>query len=260
MDGIQLAPDELARLLSARPVETANVVSELQHTVRSEDDLLDLLEKTTDLAVRLIDGVDWAGVTAQFDDRPFTAARTDPRAQSVDDVQYALDDGPCLRAMRSSEIVAMSAAAVRREFPGLASAAQHSLVGSFLAAPLVAGGESIGALNLYSVSDSGFDAIDQDFVAVLVGCATRGLTEYATLHSVEILAAQLQQAMHNRAPIEQAKGILMAAHQLCAEDAFALLRDQSMKRNIKLHDIAVEFVAENAGEPARTAGADTTPR
>ncbi len=245
-DGIQLAPDELRRLLAARPKQAADVIYALQHPIRTEYDVIDLLETVTHLAVDLIDGADWAGVTAQFDSSPFTAASTHARVQSVDDVQYALDDGPCLRAMRSRKVVAMSAADVRSEFPDLASAAQQSQVGSFLAAPLGAHGESVGALNLYSQADAGFDGIDEDFIAILSGCADRGLSEYATTHSAETLAAQLHQAIQNRAPIEQAKGILMAVHQISPEEAFGMLREQSMRGNVKLHDLAVSFVAENA--------------
>ncbi len=254
MDGIQLAPDELSRLVAERPREAADVLHELQRPVRSEDDLLDLLEITTHLAVRLIDGADWAGVTAQFGARPFTASCTHDCVQAVDEVQYALDDGPCLRAMRQYAVVSMSAAAVRRLWPALAGAAQRHEVGSFLAAPMSADGESIGALNLYSADANAFNGIDQDFIALLVGCASRGLTEYATVHSAETLVAQLHEAIHNRAPIEQAKGILMAVHQVGPEDAFAVLREQSMQRNVKLRDLAVDFVAETAGiDPAVTA-------
>ena len=247
MNGIQLAPDELSRLVAERPKETAGVLHGLQRPVRSENDLLDLLEITTHLAVRLIDGADWAGVTAQFGARPFTASRTHERVQAVDDAQYALDDGPCLRAMRQYAVVSMSAAAVRQAWPDFAGAAQDHEVGSFLAAPMLADGESIGALNLYSADANAFDGTDQDFIALLVGCASRGLTEYATVHSAETLVAQLHEAIHHRAPIEQAKGILMAVHQLGPEDAFAVLREQSMQRNVKLRDLAVDFVADSAG-------------
>lgn len=245
MDGFQLASNDLARLLAARPKEVAEALHELPDSVQTIDELLDLLDTTTHLAVGLIDGADWAGVTAQLDGGPFTAARTNPRVQSIDEVQYALDDGPCLRALRRNEIVVMSADEVLREFPQFAAAAQCSKVGSFLAAPLSAEGNAIGALNLYSASADGFDSVDEDFVALLSSAAGRALTAYVSLHSARVLATQLQQALRTRAPIEQAKGILMAVHRLGADDAFALLRSESMKRNLKLYDLAVAFVAEN---------------
>lgn len=248
MPGIQLAADELSRLVAARPKETADVLHQLQHPIRSEEDLLDLLGRTTHLAVELIDGADWAGVTAQFGADPFTASRTHERVQSVDDVQYALDDGPCLRALRQSEVVAMSATMVHQEFPELFSVAQRHDVGSFLAAPMSANGESIGALNLYSADEAAFESADQGFMTLLVGCASRGLSEYALVHSTEILEAQLHQAILHRAPIEQAKGILMAVRQIGPDDAFTVLREESMRRNIKLRDLAVDFVADTAGQ------------
>ncbi|WP_164860603.1 GAF and ANTAR domain-containing protein [Rhodococcus sp. X156] len=254
-NGIHLASDELGRLLAARPKEMADVLSTLRHPVHTNDDLLDLLTATAHLAVRLIDGADWSGVTAQFDKSAFTAALTDERVQAVDDAQYHLDDGPCLQAMRTCSVVCMSARDVQREFPAMAEPARAAGVHSFLAAPLVAEGVAIGALNLYSAEEHGFEGTDQDFIAALVEHAGRGLTEYATVHSANQLAAQLQHSIQTRAPIEQAKGILMAVHQIGPDAAFEVLRERSMKQNIKLRDVAISFIAEIAAATATSESA-----
>lgn len=61
----------------------------------------------------------------------------------------------------------------------------------------------------------------------------------------------LQDALARRAPIEQAKGILMAVHRITADEAFALLVERSQRANRKVHDIALEFVHEMAELPDR---------
>lgn len=58
-----------------------------------------------------------------------------------------------------------------------------------------------------------------------------------------------QDALARRAPIEQAKGILMAIHRIGADEAFALLVDRSQRTNRKVHDIAREFVHEMSHLP-----------
>jgi len=52
----------------------------------------------------------------------------------------------------------------------------------------------------------------------------------------------LQGAFGRRAVIEQAKGILMAVHAIDADDAFALLRNQSQRTGHKLVDVATSSV------------------
>lgn len=56
-----------------------------------------------------------------------------------------------------------------------------------------------------------------------------------------------------RAPIEQAKGILMAVHQITADAAFDLLRAQSQRSNTRLRDLAASFVATQARQPITSA-------
>ncbi|OZD01778.1 hypothetical protein CH275_18420 [Rhodococcus sp. 06-235-1A] len=56
------------------------------------------------------------------------------------------------------------------------------------------------------------------------------------------LPDDVQTALSQRAPIEQAKGMLMAMHRISADAAFALLVDRSQGTNRKLRDIAQELV------------------
>jgi AmiR/NasT family two-component response regulator len=55
-------------------------------------------------------------------------------------------------------------------------------------------------------------------------------------------AEQLRAAMESRAPIEQAKGILVATWHCDPDRAFALLLDMSNHTNVKLRDLALRLV------------------
>ena len=64
----------------------------------------------------------------------------------------------------------------------------------------------------------------------------------------------LQQRTATMPEIEQAKGALMLAYGLTADDAFALLRSYSQNRNVKLRDIAA-WLTENLDTVPRCAAA-----
>jgi hypothetical protein len=60
-------------------------------------------------------------------------------------------------------------------------------------------------------------------------------------------AGQLREAMQSRAPIEQAKGILMARRGVDSETAWAELKRSSQEENIKLRDLAAALVRLTGG-------------
>ena len=104
----------------------------------------------------------------------------------------------------------------------------------------------MGALNLYSETEAGYDSAARDVAcgfADQLGVAVASVT----LHSESYeLAQQLQQAMESRAVIEQAKGILMGAQRCSPDDAFQILVRASQNQNRKLRAIAAEIVARAA--------------
>jgi AmiR/NasT family two-component response regulator len=55
-------------------------------------------------------------------------------------------------------------------------------------------------------------------------------------------AEHLRTALTSRAVIDQAKGMLMAIRRISADDAFALLVEQSQRENVKLREVAERFV------------------
>ena len=61
------------------------------------------------------------------------------------------------------------------------------------------------------------------------------------------LVRQLHRALDTRAVIDQAKGILMAAHRISADEAFRRLVKRSQDGNRKLHEVAAEFVEAMTG-------------
>ncbi|KUN94458.1 hypothetical protein AQJ84_27360 [Streptomyces resistomycificus] len=61
--------------------------------------------------------------------------------------------------------------------------------------------------------------------------------------------AQLRQAVDSHATVDQAIGVLVAAHRLPPAAGFELLREVSQHTNIKLHTVAEAVIAWALGQP-----------
>lgn len=232
----------LAQALEARSDEVALAMHELAHLLVSEETVDATLERIANLAARTIDDCDAAGVTLYLDGRYVTAAHTDERTLAVDDGQYKLDEGPCLQAMRDQRVLRFDVDEAEQRWPEFVADARANDVRSFLAAPLMLRGESIGSLNLYSSKPSGFTALDDVLIALFTGQASIAMANAKMYADAVQLTQQLQEAIASRSVIEQAKGVLMAREGIDADEAFQQLKRDSQHRNVKLRTIAQEVV------------------
>lgn len=241
----------LLRSLAANPPVMADLISALHRRVHGASGLLDLMDRAAREAVRLLSGVHWAGVTAQFGGQPFTGTSTDPRVPVIDQSQYSLADGPCLRAMLTDTTVSMTVAEVTATWPVLGAAASGAGIRSFLSAPLHVHGEPVGALNLYSAEPTA-DLVDPDVLAVLTGYLDRGLTHFHQRQPQPTTEAALRAAVAGWVVVEQAVGVLMAVHGFTADYARDVLSDQAEDWGRTLPEQAADVIAQDP--PAGGAG------
>ena len=193
------------------------------------------------------------GMTMQPSGRPVTVACSDQVAARVDEVQYELDDGPCLHAMRDGSVVRIEDTMEKARWPEFeAQAASHG-IRSCLALPLIAEGKPVGALNLYSRQASAFGAAEARRAENFAGNASGALSLAMRLASHAALIEQLRSSLTSRTVIDQALGIIMAREQCNQARAFAILRSASQNSNVKLRDIAGAVVTSVTGEPPQSA-------
>jgi hypothetical protein len=234
----------LIRALAAHPEQMANLIEALHRRAGDADALLDLMGRIAREGVRLLPGVGWAGITAQFDGPPLTATSTDARVLVVDERQYAAGDGPCLQAMHTGATVAMTADEARRWWPQLAAAAGEVGVRSFLAVPLLAGDRAVGVLNLYS-ADGRVPEPDADLLTVLTEYAGRGLTDYQHSRPDPTPEQALRQAMTGWGTVERAIGVLTAAYGFSPDYARDVLCDQAHNWGRSLSDQAARIITDH---------------
>jgi GAF domain-containing protein len=218
------------------------VVASVGAPIDDDDHLLELLHRLTAAACEFIDTADYASVTLDVRGRTFTACSTDPCTDPVDSEQYVLDEGPCLTAARENTVVVADCIDGDQRWPEFGPTASAVGLGAILAAPVGAAGDKWGAVNLYSRTRGGFDTIDEQLLTALTAATGGAVADYSARRSAQDTIDGLRAAAEYRAPIEQAKGILMALHGVDADNAFARLVTRSQAENRKLRIVATEFV------------------
>ncbi|MBM0203133.1 ANTAR domain-containing protein [Micromonospora sp. STR1s_5] len=215
---------------------------ELGRVRLDESNLDDMLRRIAELAKEGIDGAKEVSVTLVRGQANWTVAFTADLARELDEWQYSHQRGPCLDASASGDTISVPDTAAEQRWPAWAARARAAGVGSSLSIGLPIQRSVVGGLNVYGASA---DAFDPSSIATARGFAAYAAVALANAHLYEnaaTLAAQMQEAMRNRAVIEQAKGIIMGARRSSPEEAFALLSKISQDTNRKVHDVAAALV------------------
>ncbi|MEV4052358.1 GAF and ANTAR domain-containing protein [Amycolatopsis sp. NPDC049688] len=222
--------------------EVTGALEALSAVLREEDDFRILLQHICLQVRHAVPGVDEASVTLVTGETPHTATATSSVITELDGDQYRIGDGPCLAAMRGGKIVRTTVADALELWPEFGRGAREAGFGSFLAAPLVADAEFSGAVNCYGRHDDGFEEVEAQLLELYTAAVEAILRVYHRYLRARDTAEHLRAALTSRAVIDQAKGMLMAIRQVGADDAFALLVEQSQRENTKLREVAEKFV------------------
>jgi transcriptional regulator with GAF, ATPase, and Fis domain len=200
------------------------------------------LQQVVDLASVGVGGCSMAGITLLQRSGPTTAVATSPAAARVDAIQYKVNSGPCLDAYRRQVVNQIDSTSTDKRWPEFCEGAAAEGVRSTLSFPLIVSGDGIGALNLYSETENGFDEQDLRSGAVFAAHASVTLGNARAYWRTEVLRRNLEEALQSRGVIDQAKGILMAREGYTADEAFEILRRASQRSNRKVRDLATEIV------------------
>ncbi|MEQ0559912.1 GAF and ANTAR domain-containing protein [Amycolatopsis sp. NEAU-NG30] len=222
--------------------EVTGALEALTAVLREEEDFRILLRHVCLQVRHAVPGVDEASVTLVTGEEPHTASATSGVVAELDGDQYRIGDGPCLEAIRNGKIVRTPVSEAAARWPDFARGAEAAGFSSFLAAPLVADERFSGAVNCYGRLDGGFAEIEAQLLELYTAAVEAILRVYHRYLRARETAEHLRTALTSRAVIDQAKGMLMAIRQIDADDAFALLVEQSQRENVKLREVAERFV------------------
>jgi len=214
-------------------VRFADAARELE----GETDTQHTMERTLVLARELVTSCDYAGISlVRRRDRIESPAYTDPVVLAVDSLQYTHQQGPCVDAIFTEEVVHSPDLAQDERWPtwGPMTVAETG-IRSMLCFRLFVQSDTVGALNLYSRDVGSFDADDRDHGVALAAHAALAVVASRAIETLNL-------ALDTRTVIAQATGILMERFGLDADRAFAVLRRVSQDSNRKLRDVAQELV------------------
>jgi transcriptional regulator with GAF, ATPase, and Fis domain len=211
----------------------ARLVASVARDLSAEPDVQHTLQRVVDLTAEH-QGEDMSASISLVhkDNRIETPVFSDERAEQADQLQYALNDGPCLDAIRRQDTFLIRDMTTETRYEHWCRRVAADIgIRSSLSFQLFTGADSLGALNIYCTRPDGFDeeAREQGWV-------------FAAQAAVALQGAQTEQALRSglatRNLVGQAMGILMERHKITAARAFDILRTVSQQSNVKLHEIA----------------------
>ena len=189
------------------------------------------------LAVDMVPGCTAAGISQVTRKGIHTPAATSDTVRAGDQMQYDLDEGPCIDAIREQELVLSGDVEVDARWPRWGPAVASTLgVRSMMCFRLYTSETKHGAINLYSEDREAFSADDEPMLAMFAGVAAAAMTSAETQD-------QLTSAIATRMVIGQAQGILMERFRISPANAFAVMSRLSQDTNTKLVTVAEEIVA-----------------
>jgi GAF domain-containing protein len=225
------------------PTPDQATYASLSRLVYADQPVADTLEKLTVLAKGVLPQTPDVSLTLIEGERAFTAAFAGSLALELDERQYEADHGPCLDAALYGETIHLTVDRADQPYPDLRQAAQLKGVSHTLSIGLTTGDQVMGAMNIYNSTGRPFSEDGDRIARTFATCAGIVLANVERYRQAAARAAQLEDALRSRAPIEQAKGILMTRHGCSSEEAFQMLVRVSQTENVKLRVVAQELVA-----------------
>ena len=216
-------------------------------------DVAGTLHTIVEAARRSMPAIDHVSVTiADRSGGLGTMAGTGRLVLDLDDLQYALAEGPCVHAVRSDPVVVVEHARREQRWPRYIPAAVRAGLRSQVGLRLyVAPDESLGSFNLYSTTSSTIPLEIRQLAKIFAAHVTVVLKHV-------LLEKSLSTALQPQTYLGTAVGIVRQRHGLDNEQAFAYLARVSQHSNLTLTDVARGVVA-GARDSSPVASPDRLP-
>jgi GAF domain-containing protein len=152
------------------------------------------------------------------------ASATDQAAQTLEDRQERLAQGPCAVAFSQRLPAAIRNIHTEPDWDKFAQVLVSEGICAALSVPVELDGGVIGTLDIYAREPRDWDPSEVAALQAYGGLVASLLSAAVTAQIKGRLADQLQAALEHRWLIEQAKGVVMGREDLDAQAAFERLR------------------------------------
>jgi anti-anti-sigma factor len=249
---LEVAPDSLARQLAGEGVEApVRLVTTpqsqqiwLSRGVTPVHEMVDaVLQLVVALARSIIRGADGVSVSLRRDGRLVTVAASDQTITDMDASQYATGEGPCIDASVQGLWFQVDELAVETRWPGFTPLAKALGINAIMSTPLHVGDRPLGAINIYSRTESAFDEEGRRMASVFAAEASKVLRDARLEDDDRSPAQQFEQALRCRTVITQAQGVIMERVGVADDIAYTILRRFASQSGQPLEERARAVVA-----------------
>jgi hypothetical protein len=173
------------------------------------------------------------------------AAASDAASERIDELEFALGEGPCLEAFLSRRPVleADLAAGGRTRWPLYAAAAQEEGVRAAFAFPLQIGATRLGVLDLQLTAEGPLSGQELTRALSFADVATSMLLNAQDEAPPGAAADGLDEALSYHYQLHQAQGMVMVQVGVSLTAALAVLRAYAYAHDRQLDDVARDVVA-----------------
>jgi ANTAR domain len=198
------------------PVELAGLLHEVSARLLSADDLGQALERLAAFAAQAVPGALRCTVTLIGEGGPLTRASSGTAAQALDDLQYAVGEGPGLEAARTRAVITVRDVAADTRWPHLADAVRAEGGCAVVSVPIDVQRSAVGSLTLW------LDDADHAGPELLI-------TAMTIVSQAEVLLGELQRrdALTEGAIVDRAVGVLIAQRGCGVREAYDVLEETS---------------------------------
>ncbi|MGF7235436.1 MAG: GAF domain-containing protein [Frankia sp.] len=220
---LDLSLSGLSDLVLARPLET-------------------VLTRIAKFGVSAIPGADGAGLAlVSMNDRPDTVVATAGYVGEVDDVQYAVNEGPCVEACRSGKTQMSGDIRTDSRWPVFAAAISEREVASALSLPLLFSGRTLGCLNVYAQGVDVFTADALRIGELFADPAAVAVASADLLVKNRARIAELTDGLMEETAVFEAVGIVRGRTGRSSEEALLLLRQSAHALGVDLDTFVGEL-------------------
>jgi transcriptional regulator with GAF, ATPase, and Fis domain len=216
----------------------------LSHLATNRLALEDLLTRVASYAVQAIPRADGAGLTLLEEDRADTIVATAPFVTEIDDIQYAMGQGPCISAAAEGRTVISRSLGGDPRWPRFGGRTARLGVHSVVSLPLITPDGMVGAMSVYARAKNAFDDRAAELGEIFAVPAAIAVQNAHVLEQTRRFAAQLQSALEARGVIERAVGIMISRTGGTEHEALERLRSLSQQEHRKLAVVARHIVDE----------------
>lgn len=224
---------------------TGTDVAELQGLLLESPDLKCFLSRLTKVAAQEMArrGSVYCSVTLFRERRSATVAFSEDFAESLDELQYASGDGPCVTALRIGRVIEVQDLLHEERWPSYRRGAVEAGIRSVLAVPIVLGPGAQAALNCYAGEAGVFGDEVRASAEAFADLASSSLQLAVRIETETNRSSDLAAALESRTAINLAAGVIMAQSGCSQQEAVDILRRASVSRNVKLREVASQILA-----------------